>query len=62
MFRKNLCCFVTYLEREKRCDRGMGEGEKGEDREGERSYQDNLLTAVRCKLCLNKYQGTLCES
>lgn len=29
-------------------------------RERDRCYQDNLLTAVRCNLCLNKHRGTLC--
>lgn len=42
-FRLNLCCVVTYLEREKRWEGGR---EGGRERETDRSYRDNLLTAV----------------
>lgn len=54
-YKSRLFCYLPRKRKEMEGDRGerrwVGETER------HRSYQDNLLTAERCNLCLNKHRG-----
>lgn len=59
-----LFCYLPRKRKEMAGDRRV-EGDTGVVGWGwvgqrDTSYQDNLLTAVRCNLCLNKHRATLC--
>lgn len=54
-YKSRLFCYLPRkrkeMEGDRRERRWVGETER------HRSYQDNLLTAERCNLCLNKHRG-----